>query len=358
MASGAHKWGSWHVRSAAADDRAPGRVARGSDETYWTTGAPREGFLRRHPGIRIVAAVLLLGVVGVAAFTAGSILGYLTNTLGSLQSHDRPTVAAAKRHLVAAPSGAPVTILFLGSDRRQPRGPGHVDSMLLMRLNPATHRMALLFIPRDLLARVPGHGVQPIADAYRLGGPVLSLEAVEGLTRLPINHFLDVDFQGFIDIVNTLGGVHAEVPAGLGTPPGPSWASAPLTPGYERLNGRQLLSYVRLQEDAYGGEGWLAGQGAILAQLRSQLAAQVDWTDPLGSLRLLKQATRNTVSDIAGLRSWYNMAKLLVDSEHGHISQMRLTGRTVKSGDTTAVVATPARVTQAVRAFVSSSSGS
>jgi LCP family protein required for cell wall assembly len=342
-----------------AGGRAPRRVERSFDRADWTAGfGQREGCLRRHPGIRIVATVLLLGVVMVAAFAAGSLLGYLTNTLGSLQSHDRPTVQAAERHLVAVPPGAPVTILFLGSDRRQPRGSGQVDSMLLVRLNPASHRMALLFIPRDLLASVPGHGVQPIAAAYRLGGPVLALEAVEHLTNLAINHFLDVDFQGFIDIVNTLGGVHVTVPAGLGTPPGPSWASAPLQPGYGLLNGRELLTYVRLEEDAYGGEGWLTGQGAILAQLRSRLASRMDWTDPLGALRLLRQATSNSVSDIAGLRSWYDLAKLLVTSEHGRISQIRLTGRTVGSGEATTVIAAPARVRQAVQAFLSTSSGS
>ncbi|MGZ4198960.1 MAG: hypothetical protein ACXVP1_02110, partial [Thermoleophilia bacterium] len=95
-----------------------------------------ESFLRRHRGIRIAAAVLILCIVLVGSFSVGSLAGYLTNTLGALQSHDQPTVAAAKRHLTAARPGAPVTILFLGSDRRQPRGPGHVDSILLARLDP------------------------------------------------------------------------------------------------------------------------------------------------------------------------------------------------------------------------------
>jgi LCP family protein required for cell wall assembly len=303
-----------------------------------------------------VAVVLLLGVVALAAFAAGSVLGYLNNTLGSLQSHDRPTVEAAKKHLAAAPSGAPMTILFLGSDRRQPRGPGHVDSILLVRLDPATRRMSLLLMPRDLLAPVPGHGVQPIAAAYRLGGPVLTLETVEQLTDIPINHFLDVDFQGFIDIVDTLGGVHVDVPSGLGVPPGPSWARATLRPGYGLLDGRQLLSYVRLEEDVYGGEGWLASQGAILTQLRSRLAAQTDWSDPLRALRLLKQATGNSVSDIAGVHSWYDLARLVVASEHGRITQIRLTGRTVGTGDAKTVTVAPARIRHAVRMFVAASS--
>ena len=190
--------------------------------------------------------------------------------------------------------------------------------------------MALLFIPRDLRAPIPGHGRQPIAAAYRMGGPLLTLETVKSLTGLPINHFLDVDFQAFIDIVNALGGVHSTVPPGLGSPPGPSWAAAPLQPGYHLLDGRQLLSYVRLEEDVYGGEGWLAGQGTIFAELRRQLATQVDWSHPLSAMRVFKDATRNTLSDIAGLRGWYDTAKLFTDSEHGGVIQARLEGPRLK----------------------------
>jgi hypothetical protein len=62
------------------------------------------------------------------------------------------------------------------------------------------------------------------------------------------------------------------------------------------------------------------------------LTARVDWTDPLGTLRLLKGATRNTLSDISGLRSWYDMSSLFERSEHGRLVQVRLTGRVVKSG--------------------------
>jgi len=356
VAFGAHRRGSSHVRPAVKVNRGLRAVDRDPDE-YWTRGA-HESFLRRHPRIRIAASLLLLSLVAVVAFVVGSLARWLTNTLGSLQGHDRPTVVAIKRHLAPARPGRPVTILFLGSDRRQPRGPGGVDSILLARLDPASHDIALLFIPRDLRAQIPGHGTQAIAAAYRLGGPLLALKTIKGLTGLPINHFLDVDFQAFIDIVDALGGVHCSVPPGLGAPSGPSWATAPLQPGYGLLDGRQLLTYVRLKEDAYGGEGWLAGQGQILAELRRGLAGQVNWSNPLSAMRLLKKATQNTLSDIAGLRSWYDMAKMLTGSEHGRVSQLRLTGRTVSSGGVTTVVADRAQIGQTVRAFLSSTAGS
>lgn len=358
MAFGADKRGSSRAGSGPASRGAARSGRRDNDEAYWDRGsAGHAGFWQSHARVRIAAKVLALCVIPVLAFLAGSLAGWLNNTLGSLQSNDRPTVTAIKHQLVTPRPGAPVTILILGSDRRQPRGPGHVDSILLARLDPATHRMALLFIPRDLRAPIPGHGRQPIAAAYQTGGPLLTLETVKGLTGLPINHFLDVDFQAFIDIVNALGGVHSTVPPGLGSPPGPSWAAAPLQPGYHLLDGRQLLSYVRLEEDVYGGEGWLAGQGTIFAELRRQLATQVDWNHPLSAMRVLKDATRNTLSDIAGLRGWYDTAKLFTDSEHGGVVQARLKGRVSKSGGVTTVIADPAQIRQTVQAFLSSATG-
>lgn len=220
MAFGADKRGSSRAGSGPASRGAARSGRRDNDEAYWDRGsAGHAGFWQSHARVRIAAKVLALCVIPVLAFLAGSLAGWLNNTLGSLQSNDRPTVTAIKHQLVTPRPGAPVTILILGSDRRQPRGPGHVDSILLARLDPATHRMALLFIPRDLRAPIPGHGRQPIAAAYQTGGPLLTLETVKGLTGLPINHFLDVDFQAFIDIVNALGGVHSTVPPGLGSPP-------------------------------------------------------------------------------------------------------------------------------------------
>ena len=264
MASDAQKRDPRHSRPSAGDEPtpaptqrapAPAEPDRDVDEGYWSTDAAEQpGFLRRHPALKIAVSLLLLCAVGGVAFVAGSLLGYLNNSL-DLQSHDRATVNAVRRHLTAVRPGVPVTVLMFGSDRSQPRGPGHVDSILLARLDSAHHRVALLFIPRDLRTQVPGHGMQTVAAAYRLGGPALALETVKSLTHVPINHFLDVDFRGFIDIVDALGGVRTTVPTGLGPAPGPSWAAASLQPGYHLLDGiRQCLvkndGYLRSPEQS------------------------------------------------------------------------------------------------------------
>ena len=66
----------------------------------------------------------------------------------------------------------------------------------------------MLSIPRDLLVTIPGYGQNKINAAYSLGGAKLSVEAVRQVLGIPIDHFIDIDFDGFEDVVNKLGGAY------------------------------------------------------------------------------------------------------------------------------------------------------
>ena len=99
------------------------------------------------------------------------------------------------------------TTLVLGSDRRPDGGAG------ALRLDPARARRPgratasrELSIPRDLRVTIPGHGDDRINAAYTLGGPALAIQTVRALTGIPINHVVLVDFSGFRELVDALGG--------------------------------------------------------------------------------------------------------------------------------------------------------
>ena len=85
-------------------------------------------------------------------------------------------------------------------------GPGRSDSILLVRVDPGRNRIAELSIPRDLRVTIPGHGDDRINAAYTLGGPALAIQTVRALTGIPINHVVLVDFSGFRELVDALGG--------------------------------------------------------------------------------------------------------------------------------------------------------
>jgi len=115
------------------------------------------------------------------------------------------------------------------------------DTIIVVRVNAAANRTVILNIPRDLRVQIPGHGLDKINSAFQYGADTL-VQAVEQLTGLTINPYVEVNFAGFINVVNAIGGVpicvdHAMVDtlSGLNLPRG----------GCYNLQGAQALSFVR-----------------------------------------------------------------------------------------------------------------
>jgi LCP family protein required for cell wall assembly len=114
------------------------------------------------------------------------------------------------------PLTSPNTILILGSDARakgtkEPgattvgSGPSRSDSILLLRIGGGKN--ATLSILRDTVVDIPGHGRQKINAAYAYGGPSLAIKTVEGYLGIPINHLVEVNFENFPQLIDSLGGI-------------------------------------------------------------------------------------------------------------------------------------------------------
>ena len=84
---------------------------------------------------------------------------------------------------------------------------------MLLHTDPDTHRLSYLSIPRDLRVEIPGYGFGKINAANQYGGPALTLATVRNLTGLPIHHVVVVDFDGFKDLIDALGGIDITVQA-------------------------------------------------------------------------------------------------------------------------------------------------
>ncbi|MFY9140316.1 MAG: LCP family protein [Thermacetogeniaceae bacterium] len=132
-----------------------------------------------------------------------------------------------------------VAVLVMGIDREKANEPGRSDTMMVAFLNSKDKKVNLLSIPRDTYTEVPARGGKDkINSAYAAGGPEAALEAVSLLLNREIKYYLATDLQGFVKIVDTLGGVTVEVDEaaskGLGIPP-----------GTHRLQGEEALRFVR-----------------------------------------------------------------------------------------------------------------
>ena len=197
---------------------------------------------------RFLAASLVI-VVSMAAATSISLLVYLTDIAEGLSDND--ALASLRDQLTEVDGGAPQTILILGSDKRlNTKGdPGRSDTTILLRVDPDQEAIALLSIPRDLRVSIPKLGVAKFNEAYTVGGPELTLEVVERLTDLEINHVVNINFTGFADAVNAIGCVYIDVDRRYFIPPESGTAEIDIEAGYQRLCGLKALQYVRFRHD-------------------------------------------------------------------------------------------------------------
>ncbi len=135
-------------------------------------------------------------------------------------------------------------ILLLGIDARTPNEHSRTDTIMLLSLDEKTKDISLLSIPRDSRVNIPGRGLDKINHAHAFGGVALTVEAVEEFLAVPVHYYARINFEGFADIIDILGGVTIEVEGIVA-------ANTPeLKAGKQHLNGDQALAYVRNRSDS------------------------------------------------------------------------------------------------------------
>ena len=131
-------------------------------------------------------------------------------------------------------------------------GEFRADTLMLIRAGGGAFRK--LSIPRDTYAEVPGHGPQKINGAYAYGGAKLQIEAVENFLGIEINHVAIVDFTGFEELIDAVGGVVVDVPEKIctdisgGAGGGQGGFSLRLGEGENTLDGEEALTYARTRK--------------------------------------------------------------------------------------------------------------
>lgn len=146
-----------------------------------------------------------------------------------------------------------VSILFVGVDDSENRGQGsensRSDALVLATLNNTTKTIKMLSIPRDSYVYIPKVGYEDkITHAHALGGTLTTIETVEDLLDIPIDYYVRMNFNAFIDVVDALGGIEVEVPYALHEKDEFDRNTVNLQPGLQHLNGRQALALARTRK--------------------------------------------------------------------------------------------------------------
>ncbi len=165
--------------------------------------------------------------------------------------------------------GGRMNVLLLGVDERESeQGPWRTDTMIVLTIDSLTHTGGILSIPRDLWVPIPGYSMDRIntanwlGDAYDYpgGGPALAMRTVQNNLGVPIHYYVRINFRGFVEMVDTIGGIDIYVEEEISDPYYPS--SDPADPyGFEHLyipagmvhmDGELALKYARTRHSAGG----------------------------------------------------------------------------------------------------------
>ncbi len=143
-----------------------------------------------------------------------------------------------------------INVLVVGTDAEE-YDSGRADSIIVFNLDLDNKRVHALSIPRDSRVDIPGYkNKTKINHSYAYGGIELTKQTVENLLHVPIDYYAVTNFAGFEDIVETVGGVYIDVPIRMRTH---TWyGDIDLQPGFQLLDAKQALGFVRYRYDAGG----------------------------------------------------------------------------------------------------------
>ena len=203
-----------------------------------------------------------------AACGTGGFYYYLNSLNRTLSSGTTTQIQNVLAPVVADKTiDAPVTILLLGRDTRDVETEqGRADTIMLLHIDPATKSAALLSIPRDTLVDIPGHGQDKINAAYAYGGEELTIKTVSIFLDAVINHYATIDFDGFVKLVDELGGVDVMIDRPIIDPKTNAYIAA----GNHHFTGEQALSYTRSRSTEFGDIGRIQRQQLIFKELVKQ----------------------------------------------------------------------------------------
>lgn len=273
--------------------------------------SPVGAFIRRFFVALVLVVVVTTGAIGVAyAIAAHKVNGIATANID-------PSVLEGGRNF-----------LLIGSDTRafvttpqqaqafgsaQSQTGQRSDTIMLAHVDPGNGGGFIVSLPRDLWVDIPGMGHAKINAAFN-AGPQRVIETIEQDFNVPVAHYLEVDFEGFRNIVNALG----TVPIYFPTPArdvnsGLSVATA----GCQNLNGDQALAYVRSRYYEYFADGaWHYDPSSDLGRIRrqqyfirtlAQQTLQASERKPWRAQHLLDEMfgslTRDPTLGLSGLRS-------------------------------------------------------
>jgi len=237
----------------------------------------------RHPryGIRrffIVLLVLIVAYVAAMVWALGASWSAIDEVEATPTNDNRPG------------EGSGSNVVLIGTDSREnltqeqrnelktgSTDGARADTIMVVHL-PSSGDPTLVSLPRDSYVDIPGSGPNKMNAAYSIGGPPLMVDTVEQATGLRIDSYLEVGFDGFVDVVSAVGGVEMCLPDAVFE----ERSDLDLPAGCQELEGKDALNYVRMRyADPRGDLGRVERQREFLSALVNKMTSPLTLLNPL-----------------------------------------------------------------------------
>ncbi|CAI9385751.1 MULTISPECIES: LytR family transcriptional regulator [Bacillaceae] len=212
---------------------------------------------KKNKWLRISGLVLLILIIAILAY-GFTVYKSLTDAVDTMHVPvDR--VTEKRTDLLDLNKKEPFSVLMLGVDEREGDS-GRSDTMIVLTVNPEKKSVKMLSIPRDTRTEIVGHGTtDKINHAYAFGGVAMSMDTVENFLDIPIDYYMQINMEGFKDIVDAVGGVTVNNDLDF------TYSGVHFPEGKITLDGEDALKFSRMRkEDPRGDFGRQLRQRLII----------------------------------------------------------------------------------------------
>ncbi|WP_413306879.1 LytR family transcriptional regulator [Bacillus sp. 1P10SD] len=206
-----------------------------------------------------VTGIILFSLVIAGGAYAFTVYKSLKTAVVTMHQPVERKIQVIRQEPVVFEEKDPFSVLMLGVDERE-GDKGRSDTIIVLTVNPNTNSVKMLSIPRDTRTEIVGKGTEDkINHAYAFGGVPMSMDTVEKFLNIPIDYYIQINMEGFQDIVDAVGGVTVQNDLDF-TQNDFHFAKGKIT-----LNGEQALSFSRMRyEDPRGDFGRQSRQRQII----------------------------------------------------------------------------------------------
>ncbi|SER65864.1 LCP family protein [Psychrobacillus sp. OK032] len=274
--------------------------------------------------ILIISMVLLSGVIVFATNLSFQTKNAMNKIYEPLDREKNATEEAENKIENAKAEDSAFTILLAGIENEEKAKYGRADVLILATINPKTEKISMVSIPRDSRVYVPDLGYQTkINHSYAFGGINYTINTLEEILDVPIDYYVSTDFQGFEDIVDTVGGVDVEVPFTFSAQLTGSLKWKKYTEGPMYLNGNEALAYVRMRKKDPQGD---AGRNIRQKQVIQEIINKATSVSNIGNIDDMIKDVGNNVKTNIPSSEYFGLIKTYQNIKTSPIEQLKLEG--------------------------------